>query len=404
MNHRKEKERVFVISFLTMIVRSNIKVEEPRQNVVKILRDVYKNIDSTDLEFVKSDFEIWRQRQEIKTAILNSVKYLENNDFDSIKLAIDSAFKSMILKDKSLDYLTDIDYRYTTESEKEKIPTGWGVIDELTSGGLPKGKFGIIMAPTGIGKTWVLCHLGAAALKRGKNVIHYTMELDDVYTAHRYDTILTGISSSELKYNIPEIKKKLSKITSGKLTIEEYPPSTLSITALEASIDKHILLGNKPDLIILDYPELMKIEYNSKTREDQTLGEFYKDLRGLFGRKDVAGWGADQTNRGGSSKDVIENDSISNSFAKLFVVDFLLTVSRRPRDKEENTARFFVSKSRLSIDGISYPAKFDTSKGIIELYDERTDDGKRTEIEMSNQHTYQKRILSSVYDKNSNLF
>jgi replicative DNA helicase len=378
---------------------NNIKVELHRKEVVAVLKDVYKNFDSTDLGYVSNEISTFVQRQELKNAIYRCVDYISENKFDEIKHEIDNAYKKTLTKDKSLVYLQDIDYRYTKEAEKERIETGWEPINEIMGGGLPKGKLGVVMAPTGIGKTWILCHIGASALKAGKRVLHYTLELDDVYTAHRYDTIITGIPMTDLPYNVDKVKKKLETITKGSLIIEERPPGTFTTTALEQSIEKYTALGMKPDIVILDYAELMQITFLPTIREDKTLGQHYTDLRGVASKHEFALWTADQTNRSGASKDIVEGDSISNAYAKLFVVDFLMTISRRPKDKEKNRARVFISKSRLGMDGISFVSDFNTSLGHIEVLDERTDEGRAKREDMNQQKEYEKDVLGDLYER-----
>lgn len=143
--------------------------------------------------------------------------------------------------------------------------------------------------------SWFLAKLGTNALKSGKTVLHYTLELADIYTAKRYDSLLCGIPFNDLKYHQETIQNTVSKLK-GKLFIKEFPPATLSLTALEAHIEKFILSGVKPDLLIIDYPELLKINYTGE-RDDKVLGQLYTDIRGLSGRFDMATWIVDQTNR-----------------------------------------------------------------------------------------------------------
>jgi len=79
----------------------------------------------------------------------------------------------------------------------------------LTNGGLGKGELGIVVGGSGMGKTWLLCALGAQALKEGKKVIHYTLELSADYTGMRYDSLFTRIPFQELKYNQEKIQKTI---------------------------------------------------------------------------------------------------------------------------------------------------------------------------------------------------
>lgn len=384
---------------------SKIERDLLKAETVATLKEVWNNISSTDLEYVKAEALKFCRHQEIRKAYEASLEDFKNGDYDEIVRKLgDANKKGQPGRGLGLDYLIDIDYRYTAQNEHERIPTDWEVINDISGGGIPKGKMAVVMAPTGIGKSWVLAAIGAAALKAGKTVLHYTLELDDIYTAKRYDTILTGIPYDDLLANQGTIKKTLSKFK-GKLFIEEHPTSTLSLSGLEISIDKYIMAGFKPDLVILDYAELMKIPFNNNTRDDKTLGQHYTDLRGLAGRKEFALWTADQTNREGANKDVIGTDSASNAFAKMFVVDFMISLSRKPKDKVNNTARLHIAKSRLGSDGMTLPCLFDTDKGRFEVYYEKSESGKKTKENMMSDSEYEKQFgakqLDKFFNKNS---
>lgn len=371
---------------------SGISREALKTEVISTLKDVWGHIGAEDLDYVKDETFKFYRHQAIRVAFEQSLEDFKNGEYDEIVRKLDAANRKGLLGNKfGLDYMSDIEYRYTTQADRERIKTGWEVLDDVTGGGIPKGKLAVVMAPTGIGKSWVLAHLGAAALKAGKKVLHYTLELDDIYTAKRYDTIMTGIPYEDLSNNQAIIKKTLARFD-GKLYIEEHPTSTLSLHGLEANIEKYILAGFQPDLVILDYAELMKINFNSHTRDDKMLGQLYTDLRGMAGRKDFALWTADQTNREGASKDVIGTDSVSNAFAKMFVADFMISLSRKPKDKVNDTARLHVAKSRLGSDGMTFPCLFDTEKGKIELYNEQTETGKKQKGKMMDDDHYERQF------------
>ena len=112
-----------------------------------------------------------------------------------------------------------------------------------------------------------------SGIEVGLQSITLYIELNDIYTAQRYDTIITGIASDDLKYNVDEVKKRLSRITKGQLIIEEHPSGTLSFMGWVNSLDKHIIMDRKPDLVIVDYPEIMKVNYNDNMREDKVFNE-----------------------------------------------------------------------------------------------------------------------------------
>ena len=85
-----------------------------------------------------------------------------------------------------------------------------------------------MVAPAGIGKTWFLQTVGADAIKKGMKVVHYTLELNQAYVGLRYDTIISGINTQQLKYYKEDVQSKLFDIQ-GNLMIKYYPTRTASV-------------------------------------------------------------------------------------------------------------------------------------------------------------------------------
>lgn len=123
-----------------------------RTEVLTSLKEVWKNIDSDDLQFVKKQTTEFCQNQEIRKAIEDSIDLLKVGNYDAIKVKIDNALKKGVSEDLGSNYLLDVDKRYTEKEQKRKVPTGWQVVDDLMGGGLPVGAFGLIMGDKGSGK------------------------------------------------------------------------------------------------------------------------------------------------------------------------------------------------------------------------------------------------------------
>jgi hypothetical protein len=264
------------------------------------------------------------------------------------------------------------------------------------SGGLGPGALGVVVAPSGVGKTWFLCALGAAAVKVGKTVVHYSMELSEKYVGSRYDTIFTNIPSNELGEKSDEVRDKIRKLR-GKLLIKYFPPSGVSVKKLEAHIEKMTANGNKPDLIIVDYADLL-LSHSSKT--DSTYAEqggVYIELRGLGGELGIPIWTASQTNRTGIDAEVIEADKIASSYGKVMVADFLMSLSRKVEDKMSGTGRGHVIKNRFGPDGITLPSKINTNNGQFEFFEPQTTQGKQTTQIMKTGENIMKKNLAQKF-------
>ena len=192
------------------------------------------------------------------------------------------------------------------------------------------------------------------------------MELADTVVAGRYDSAITGV---ELK-NLAVFKEKIYdeiKDLKGKLIVKEYPTRSASIQTIKNHIDKLRRRDFVPDMIIVDYGDLIRPESSKRDEKRHQLETIYEELRGLAQEVECPVWTASQTNRSGLNAEVITMESISEAFNKCFVADFIFTVSRTIEDKNTNQGRIFVAKNRNGPDGLVYPIFMDTSSVKIKV-------------------------------------
>ena len=337
------------------------------------------------------------KNQEIKKAILGSVELLKQGDYDGIKAKVDNALKAGADKDIGHDYMTEIEERYT-EAVRDVQPTPWDVINELTDGGLGKGELGVMVAPAGIGKSWALMNVGAHLVKQGKTVVHYTLELNQAYVGLRYDSVITGIANQNLKHYKEDVKEQVSKLT-GELIIKHYPTKSVSVMGIRAHVEKCIMQDKKPDVIIVDYADLLRGHGQEKRHE---LEGIYEDLRGMAGEYDIPVWTASQANRSALEEDVIDASKISESYGKVMVADFVLSLSRKVQDKLAGTGRWHVIKNRFGPDGITLPSKMNTSNGQFHIYADTSIGGRETQKEMDGGDNLARQLLSRKYQETQN--
>ena len=320
-----------------------------------------------DLEYVQEEFTNFCKNQQLKKALMSSVDLLKGGDFDGIRYLIDNALKAGQDKNLGHEYIKDIEERYR-ENSRETIPTPWPKIDQLLQGGLGNGDFGLIFGNPGGGKSWSLVALGGHAVRLGYNVLHYTLELGEEYVGKRYDAFFTKIPVNKVDSHRDKIEEIIPQLP-GKLIIKEYPTGRASVSTIESHIAKSTSMGVKPDLVIIDYVDLLSSRKTNRERKDE-IDDIYTSTKGLARQLNIPIWSVSQVNRAGAQDKVIQGDKAAGSYDKIMITDFCMSLSRKKEDKVNNTGRFHLMKNRYGMDGITFGLEADTSTGHFVVKDE----------------------------------
>ena len=349
------------------IIKSGIVEENEllQDQIVKYYAKVLSNVNILEsAEYIKDTAIDFCRKQKLREAMLKSTTLLQKCSFDEISVLINDALKAGADADFGYDYVKDFEKRFEF-SGRETITTGWQKMDEITGGGGGRKELGVVIAPTGVGKSMVLVHLGANAVKAGLTVVHYTLELRETVIASRYDSCITGIPLDELMDRKEEIREMINDFD-GTLIVKEYPTKTATTNTIRAHLEKLKQQGIVPDMIIVDYADLLRtLSQRNEKREE--LESIYEELRSIMMEHNVVGWTASQTNRTGLQSEIITMQSISEAFNKCFVADFIFSVSRTADDKQTNGGRIYIAKNRNGPDGLVYSIFMDTANIDIKV-------------------------------------
>jgi replicative DNA helicase len=345
--------------------------EKVTNDVLKVsikeqLREAYKQVD-TDSEYIENEFSAFCKNQQLKKALLNSVDLLQAQDYDSIRSIIDSALKAGADKNLGHEYAKDIEERYRNE-QRISVPTPWNEFNELLQGGLGNGDFGLMFGGPGAGKSWALVALAGHAARMGFNVVYYTLELGEDYVGRRFDAYFTQIPANEIMLHKDKVEAVTAKIP-GQLIIKGFSPGKASISTIESHVQKCTDLGVRPDLIVIDYVDLLRSKRVSRERKEE-IDDIYTSTKGLARELNIPIWSASQVNRQGAQDEVIEGHKAAGSYDKMMITDFAASISRRAKDKQTGIGRFHIMKNRYGMDGLTYGAKINISIGSFELTNE----------------------------------
>ena len=246
--------------------------------------------------------------------------------------------------------------------------------------------------------SWVLAKLGAEAMRQGKNVLHYTLELNENYVGLRYDACFTGIDFQNIRNNVDVVKKKISEV-SGKLIIKYFPIKTVSAHSLKLHVERVQTLGTKIDMIVVDYADILRPSQSDRNSNSYSeAGGIYEELRGVAGELQIPIWTASQSNRAAMDEDIIQANNISDSYRKIMTADFVMSLSRKVNDKVSNTARFHIIKNRFGPDGLTFPSKMNAGCGDIQIYSENSREGMGIINEMNQGENLVKKMMSGKWN------
>jgi replicative DNA helicase len=161
----------------------------------------------------------------------------------------------------------------------------------------------------------------------------------------------------------------------GELIIREFPMGKTTINTIESHIQKVKDLGIEPDLIIIDYIDLLSTRKRNVDRKGE-IDDIYTSTKGLARELNIPIWSVSQVNRAGAKDNIIEGDKAAGSYDKMMITDLSISLSRKKEDKVNGTGRLHIMKNRYGMDGLTFQVDVNTSNGQIaigEQYDEEAD-------------------------------
>tara|TARA_B100000085_G_scaffold285635_1_gene322644 strand:+ start:1423 stop:2796 length:1374 start_codon:yes stop_codon:yes gene_type:complete len=369
-----EKYKTFpTLAILITIIKEDLSKSKDavlRDQIIEYLHRMKTNPDMGDLQYVKDKSLEFCKRQAFKEALEQSVELIQTEKYESVLNIMKSAISVGMPNTAGHDFFDDIEARFV-QINRQVCPTGLDRIDapDILRGGLGRGELGVVAANTGVGKSHFLVAMGCAAMRAGKNVIHYTFELSEHETGKRYDSHLCHIPSNEIIERKREVIDKYKEMDLGKLIIKEYPTGSASVLTLRNHIEKLTLKGFKPSLVTVDYADVMKSSraYDSLRHE---LKLIYTELRNLAVELNIPIWTASQANKDSSKSDIVGLENLGESYGKAQVADVVLSISRKPMEKSTGGGRIFVAKNRAGRDGLLFPINIDTARSKFEILDD----------------------------------
>lgn len=387
------------VSPTTESLRIEIESLSVREDVIKNVQD-FINVVSADKENINQDWlldstEKFCQEKAIYLAIMKSIDILNNKGAQTkgaIPQLLSDALSVSFDPNVGHDYLENYDERFEYYHRKdERLAFDLDFFNKITRGGLPSKTLSVCMSGTGGGKSLFMCHMAAACLSMGKNVLYITLELAEEEVAKRIDANLLNITFDDLmalskdmyKRKVDNVKSK----TDGKVIIKEYPTASASTIHFKGLLNElNLKKSFKPDIIFVDYLNICassRIKPGNGVNSYTYIKSIAEELRGLAVEFDVPLFSATQVNRTGFVSSDVGLEDTSESFGLPATADFMFALINTEELQELNQVMVKQLKNRFSDPSENKRFIIGIDRSKMKLYD--CEDSAQVDISDSGQ-------------------
>jgi replicative DNA helicase len=339
--------------------------------------EAIKNLD-VNTEYVQDTALNFCKQQNLKKKLKDVHNIIDNGEFESynkIEDIIQKALQVGLINDDGTDVFEDIDLALEKDN-RLPIATGIVGVDNLLEGGLGRGELGVVLAPTGTGKTTLLTKMANTAYNLGFNVLQIFFEDNPGNIKRKHYTIWSGISPKDQPENAEEVKEKVKEAeiqSKGGIKLLKLASDNVTISEIKNKVRKLISDGFKIDLLLIDYVDCISPERSVNGEEWKGEGSIMRSLESMTGEFDIAIWTATQGNRESISSEVVNSDQMGGSIKKAQIAHVILSIAKTLEQKENNLATLTLLKSRIGRDGVIFQnCKFNNEYLVIDTDSQNT--------------------------------
>ena len=351
-----------------------VKSEVGSPMAQKMTLDTVEQIKEAPIEgdtFVQEKALKFCKQQELQKVMGKAQKIIDKGDFESydhLEEMVREALQVGEVDTGTADVFSNLD-EVLEEDFRHPIPMGIPGIDNLLKGGIAKGELGVILAPTGVGKSTFLTKISNHAFNLGYNVLQIFFEDNPKIIQRKHFTLWTEVAPDLLSMHKDKVMDKVKEIretASNKLILKKLPSDTMTMNQIKNQIRKMMAEGNKIDLVALDYIDCIVPDKNLGD-EWKSEGSVMRGFESMCHELNLVGWTATQGNRSSISSEVVTTDQMGGSIRKAQVGHVIISVAKSLQQKEMNLATIAITKSRIGKDGIVFEnCKFDNEMLVID--------------------------------------
>ena len=326
-------------AFKIELDQSSHFTDEQYRHAIEIVPHIFLK-EEVDDKWLLDTTEKWCQDRAVHNAIMESIKIIDGKHETLSKNAIPDVLQKALAVsfDTNIghDYVENAEERYEFyHAQEERIPFDLDYFNRITKGGLPNKTLNIALAGTGVGKSLFMCHVAAAAMVQGRNVLYITMEMAEERIAERIDANLLDVPIDQLEnLSKPMLKNKVEDLTkkgNGKLIIKEYPTGQANASHFRALLNELKLKKNFiPELIFIDYLNICASSrmkgMGGAINSYSYIKAIAEELRGLAVEFNVPIISATQTTRSGFGNSDPGLEDTSESFGLPATADLMFAL------------------------------------------------------------------------------
>ena len=337
--------------------------EDLTETEFKDISEIIPTLNGTDInnDWLVDATEKWCRDRAIYLALMESIKIADGQDDnkgrDAIQNILSEALGVSFDNHVGHDYLEDFEQRYESYHRKEdRIPFDLDFFNRITKGGIPSKTLNVALAGTGVGKSLFMCHMAAATLLQGKNVLYITLEMAEERIAERIDANLLDINIKDI-VDLPRVMfenkvTSIAKKTQGTLIIKEYPTAAAHTGHFKALLNELALKKSfSPDIIFIDYLNICassRYRANASSSSYSYIKAIAEDLRGLAVEFNLPIVSATQTTRAGYSNSDVDITDTSESFGLPATADLMFALISTDELEEINQIMVKQLKNRYN--------------------------------------------------------
>ena len=348
---------------LEQLIKSEVASPMAQKMTLDMMEQV-KEAPGEGETFVQEKALKFCKQQELQKVMTKAQKIIDKGDFESydhLEEMVREALQVGEVDTGTAEVFANLE-EVLEEDFRHPIPMGIPGIDNLLKGGIAKGELGVILAPTGVGKSTLLTKISNHAFNLGYNVLQIFFEDNPKIIQRKHFTLWTEIAPDLLSMHKDKVLNKVQEIRENapnKLVLKKLPSDTLTMNQIKNQIRKMMAEGTKVDMVVLDYIDCVVPDKNLGD-EWKSEGSVMRGFEAMCHELNLVGWTATQGNRSSISSDVVTTDQMGGSIKKAQVGHVIISVAKSLQQKEMNLATIAITKSRIGKDGIVFEnCKFD---------------------------------------------